>query len=403
MSLDFPDTPVPGQNFSGFVWDGTKWTAGGPSATGAVTQITAGTGLGVSPSPIVATGQVSLLVPVTEDHGGTGQTSYTQGDIIYASGPTTLAKLGRNATATRYLANTGPSNNPAWSQVDLASGASGILAVANGGTGSSSVAGAAFLGLSGGTISGSLGVTGNFTLGGSETIGGNLTVSGTMHSSQVIVDGDATIAGTMHSGQAIVDGVLTVSDTINTNAYHLAGVNFAGHGVDGAGALNYICDAGGAAAISMYGVNGTYYRCDNAHTFTNRAATVNLVRFQADGVCQNASGSWSTLSDAGVKENLAPYTAGLSEVLQLNPQSFTYVPGRTTFPVEGQTFYGLVAQEVEPVLPEMVGHTTLADGGEVATLSPTHLVYVLLNAAKELAAKNAELEARLVALEGGSA
>ena len=63
--------------------------------------------------------------------GGTGIATYTQGDIIYSSASNTLAKLAKDANATRYLSNTGTSNNPAWAQVNLANGVTGNLAVSN--------------------------------------------------------------------------------------------------------------------------------------------------------------------------------------------------------------------------------------------------------------------------------
>ncbi len=59
--------------------------------------------------------------------GGTGSLPTTaQGDILYASGTNTLAALAKNASATRYLSNTGTTNNPAWAQVALATGISGL-------------------------------------------------------------------------------------------------------------------------------------------------------------------------------------------------------------------------------------------------------------------------------------
>lgn len=61
--------------------------------------------------------------------------SVVQGDMLYASAPGTLAALAKNATATRYLSNTGSSNNPAWAQVNLTNGVTGALPAANGGTG----------------------------------------------------------------------------------------------------------------------------------------------------------------------------------------------------------------------------------------------------------------------------
>jgi hypothetical protein len=63
--------------------------------------------------------------------GGTGLSSYAQGDLIYASAINTLSALAKNTTATRYLSNTGGSNNPAWAQVNLADGVTGNLPYTN--------------------------------------------------------------------------------------------------------------------------------------------------------------------------------------------------------------------------------------------------------------------------------
>jgi hypothetical protein len=73
------------------------------------------------------------VVPTTA--GGTGLTSYAQGDLLYYDAGTTLAKLAKNTSATRYLSNTGSNNNPAWAQVDLTNGVTGTLPVGNGGIG----------------------------------------------------------------------------------------------------------------------------------------------------------------------------------------------------------------------------------------------------------------------------
>jgi hypothetical protein len=233
----------------------------------------------------------------------------------------------------------------------------------------------------------------------------NITASNQVNADALYVAHDANIedltlrGGLYAMGNIQVDNVLTASGAVNTALYELGGVTFSYRVSDGAGNGSVICSGDGSPSIVLYGANGSYYRCGNAHSFTDLAASVNIVRFQVtDGVCQNASGSWSTLSDASLKENVVPYTAGLAEIMQLNPQSFSYIPGRTKFATEGQTYYGLVAQEVEPVLPEMVG---TEDENGMALLQPTHLVYVLTNAVKTLAAQNAALEARLTALETG--
>ena len=59
----------------------------------------------------------------------------TAGDILYASGANTPARLAKDTNSTRSLTNTGSSNIPAWAQVALATGVSGTLPVGNGGTG----------------------------------------------------------------------------------------------------------------------------------------------------------------------------------------------------------------------------------------------------------------------------
>ena len=82
---------------------------------------------------------LSLSSPLGVTSGGTGLATATQGDILYASGANTYAALPKNTTATRYLANTGTSNNPAWAQIDLTNGVVNTLTVANGGTGQASL------------------------------------------------------------------------------------------------------------------------------------------------------------------------------------------------------------------------------------------------------------------------
>lgn len=76
---------------------------------------------------------------VTVLQGGTGLTSLVQGDLVYASAANTFSALAKNASSTRYLANTGASNNPQWDFVNLVNGATGTLSVVNGGTGTSTL------------------------------------------------------------------------------------------------------------------------------------------------------------------------------------------------------------------------------------------------------------------------
>jgi len=81
-----------------------------------------------------STGVVSSqVVPIPATDGGTGLSTLTQGDLLYASAANTLTKLAKDTNATRVLTNTGASNNPAWAQVNLTTGVTGTLPIANGG------------------------------------------------------------------------------------------------------------------------------------------------------------------------------------------------------------------------------------------------------------------------------
>lgn len=111
---------------------------------------TAGTGLTLTGT------QFSLTAPVTAALGGTGQSSYTTGDLIYASGTTALSKLAAGTNGYLLTMNAGlPSWQPApasgvttisfdttgLTPATATSGAvtvGGTLVAANGGTGQSS-------------------------------------------------------------------------------------------------------------------------------------------------------------------------------------------------------------------------------------------------------------------------
>lgn len=81
----------------------------------------------VSAASITAgwTGQLAVT------RGGTGLATLAQGDLIYGSASNTFSALTKDANATRYLSNTGTTNNPAWAQVNLANGVTGNLPVTN--------------------------------------------------------------------------------------------------------------------------------------------------------------------------------------------------------------------------------------------------------------------------------
>jgi hypothetical protein len=96
------------------------------------------------------------VVPATA--GGTGQTSYAVGDLLYADTTTTLAKLADVATGNALISG-GVSTAPSWGKIGLTTHVSGVLPVANGGTNASSASITSFNNITGYTASGATGTT----------------------------------------------------------------------------------------------------------------------------------------------------------------------------------------------------------------------------------------------------
>lgn len=80
---------------------------------------------------LLASGLGSITQAYDAELAALAGLTLAQGDLIYSTGAAALAVLNKNATATRYLSNTGASNNPAWAQIDLTSGVTGDLPFAN--------------------------------------------------------------------------------------------------------------------------------------------------------------------------------------------------------------------------------------------------------------------------------
>lgn len=77
---------------------------------------------------------------IAANKGGTGQTSYAIGDILYASSSSALSKLSSAATGNTLISG-GVGSAPSWGKIGLTTHVTGTLAVANGGTGSTTSTG----------------------------------------------------------------------------------------------------------------------------------------------------------------------------------------------------------------------------------------------------------------------
>ena len=98
------------------------------------------------------------LSTITAAKGGTGQTSYAVGDLLYASTTTALSKLADVATGNALISG-GVGVAPSYGKIGLTTHVSGVLPVANGGTNVSAASITAFNNITGYTAAGATGTT----------------------------------------------------------------------------------------------------------------------------------------------------------------------------------------------------------------------------------------------------
>lgn len=126
--------------------------------------------------------------------------------------------------------------------------------------------------------------------------------------------------------------------------------------------------------------------------------------FQVAGdVFKFPSNVWGT-SDARVKEDVRDLDLGLAALRQVRPVRFRY-NGRAGTPA-GRADVGVIAQEIETVVPETVRRVNVADDpglDDMRLFDPAALTYVLINAVKELAAKVEDLEQALAVATAAAA
>jgi hypothetical protein len=190
----------------------------------------------------------------------------------------------------------------------------------------------------------------------------------------------------------------------------------------------------GAAQCVQFAASSVIYRTVATGHITVQTPGYNVSVFQSDGnfACNQAAykpggGLWADSSDQRIKSVYGDYDRGLTEVCALRPVTFSFLgndgtepPAQvfnltkaTAVPYENSPHYhvavnekkyaGLIAQEVELVMPEMV---TRRDGyidGQAVTdlrdLDTTPLLFAMINAIKQLKADNEALQIRLDALE----
>ena len=106
-------------------------------------------------------------------------------------------------------------------------------------------------------------------------------------------------------------------------------------------------------------------------------------------------GSWSTFSDIRLKNVGANFERGLAEVSELNPIWYNYEKDNELHLEAATKYVGVVAQEVQKVIPEAVEKS---DTGYL-TVNNDPIIWAMVNAIKELKAENEQLKRKVEDME----
>ena len=241
------------------------------------------------------------LSTITATKGGTGQTSYAVGDLLYANTTTTLAKLADVATGNALISG-GVGVAPSYGKIGLTTHVSGVLPVANGGTNASTASITSFNNITGYSASGATGTTTT-----------NLVFSTSPSITTPTLVGDATLS--------------TGNLVIGTSG---KGIDFSATAGTGTSELLADYEEGTWTPTLAYATPGTsvftYGTQTGTYTKIGNVVTVSLTIVLTAFVKGTASGSFRV---AGL-----PYTSAASQLynasLVLANQTFTGIPGART-------------------------------------------------------------------------
>lgn len=132
---------------------------------------------------------------------------------------------------------------------------------------------------------------------------------------------------------------------------------------------------------------------------TNHTGNTKFIFDSSGNAFKPGGGSWSTLSDRKTKKDICEFTDGLDLIKRINPIRYKYLE---EYVYSQQEHIGVIAQEMQSIAPYSVASIGICKPGipgkdgsnsvHVLTFDPSSLIYIAINAIKELDRKDAELE-----------
>jgi hypothetical protein len=156
---------------------------------------------------------------------------------------------------------------------------------------------------------------------------------------------------------------------------------------------------GGNIALRTYDNTGGVYFQRNAGAFLLAQMAANGDFTIGGAVATKTTGTtWANPSDARIKRDVRDYPVGLESLSKLRPVMYKFKPEtRYNDDILAGTHVGLVAQEAELVMPDIVTTKPLTIGDitleDFKIVDPSNVIFALINAVKEL-------KTRVEALEG---
>jgi hypothetical protein len=218
----------------------------------------------------------------------------------------------------------------------------------------------------------------------------NNTWGGTTNTNWDIVDSKATTTAavnTLLAGYLPLSGGGTVSGTVAADTFTVSG----GMSLYNGGG-NQLIDHGGNSVDAFTSASALrQWTCAGAVVMNIQSNGVFTI--SGGTAYKPGGGSWTTYSDARIKDVVAAYGTAVAEVRQLQPVIYRYrgndtEPGNPEARDTTTQFYGLVAQEAEAAMPELVTkHDGWVDGepvDDLRHLDTTALLFALVNCVREL-------------------
>jgi hypothetical protein len=223
--------------------------------------------------------------------------------------------------------------------------------------------------------------------------------------------GGSTTTDTTLARTGVATLTLTARTIISDPASASSGLTLTQSGLGDALHINYSSPAGGGHAINIAANNpGTAFamiQMNQANAAGNATYYISAQRtgfggvFAVDGngVVSSTSGSITVLSSAVLKDEIETLPNPLEALMALKPRKWKWSKSPYNHGREGQVGYGLVVEEVENVLPHLVGEWNMnqgeeSTGGKMKTLAMGELVPFLLGAVQELTKRLEVLESK---------